>query len=131
MGRQAARLGDQVAATDIHIVLVPPLLVPTALPHPFVGMITGGLSVDVRIEGRPAAVVGSTAVNVPPHLPSAPGTSFQKPPANQATITIGSPTVRINGKAAARLGDSASTCNDPVDLPSGTVITGAGTVYFG
>ena len=45
------------------------------------------------------------------------GGPFQKPPANHATIQVGSGTVFINGKPAARNGDPALTCNDPADLP--------------
>ncbi len=132
MGQPAAKQGDQVVAVDTHIVLVPdgPSLVPQPLPHPFAGLLNGGLSADVKISGRPAAVVGSTADNSPPHLPTPPGTSFQRPPANKATVQQGSPTVMINGKPAARHGDKALTCNDPVDLAAGTVVA-AGTVLIG
>ncbi len=80
--------------------------------------------------GQPAATVGSTADNTPPHIPTPPGTAFQKPPANKATIQLGSQTVRINGKPAARNGDTATTCNDPTDLPVGTVVA-VGTVLIG
>ena len=104
--------------------------VPTPLPHPFYGILSGGLSGDVRIMGRPAAIVGSSADNTPPHLPTPPGTSFPRPPANRATIQLGSQTVKINGRPAARNGDIALTCNDPVDLPAGTVVA-AGTVLIG
>jgi len=38
--------------------------------------------------------------------------------------------VLINGKGAARTGDTARTCNDPVDLPVGTVVA-ASTVDIG
>jgi uncharacterized Zn-binding protein involved in type VI secretion len=38
--------------------------------------------------------------------------------------------VHINGKPAARMGDMAQTCNDPADLPAGTVIA-SGTVLIG
>ncbi len=131
MGQPAAKQGDQVTALDIHIVLVPAVVpVPTPLPHPFSGMIGGSLSGDVKIMGKPAAVVGSTADNTPPHIPTPPGTVFQKPPANKATIVVGSPTVLVNGKPAARNGDTALTCNDPVDLPVGTVVA-VGTVMLG
>jgi uncharacterized Zn-binding protein involved in type VI secretion len=132
MGQPAAKQGDRVTATDIHIVLVPSVTgaVPTPLPHLFAGVITGGLSSDVRIMGMPAATVGSTADNTPIHFPMPPGASFQKPPSNKATIQLGSPTVRINGSMAARHGDLALTCNDPVDLPVGTVIA-VGTVRIG
>jgi uncharacterized Zn-binding protein involved in type VI secretion len=124
MGMPLAKQNDQVLATDTHIVLVPagPSLVPTPLPHPFTGMITGGLAPTVKIGGQPAAVVGSTADNQPPHIPTPPGTSFQKPPANKGTIQVGSATVRIGGKSAARNGDVVMTCNDPADLPVGKVV---------
>jgi uncharacterized Zn-binding protein involved in type VI secretion len=100
------------------------------LPHPFAGLINGGLSTDVKIMGMPAATVDSTATNAPPHVPTPPGTSFQRPPSNKATIKLGSASVTINGKPAARMGDTAETCNDPQDLPTGSVIA-AGTVIIG
>jgi uncharacterized Zn-binding protein involved in type VI secretion len=129
MGQPAAKQGDQVTATDIHIILIPsPGPVPTPLPHPFTGIIDGSLSSDVKIMGMPAATVDSTAANTPPHIPQ--GGPFQKPPANRATIKLGSPTVKINGKMAARNGDMAMTCNDPSDMPVGTVMA-AGTVLIG
>ncbi len=134
MSLPAAKQGDSITAVDTHIVMVPPPgpgpPVPTPLPHPFNGIIDGGLSQDVQIMGMPAATVGSTATNTPPHFPTPPGTAFQKPPTNQARITMGSATVMINGKQAARNGDTAMTCNDPVDLPNGTVLA-AGTVLIG
>lgn len=132
MGQPAARANDRVVATDTHLVLVPagPALVPTPLPHPFSGLIDGGLVASVKIQGQPAAVVGSTATNTPAHLPTPPGTSFQKPPANRATIQMGSSSVLIGGKPAARHGDTALTCNDPADAPVGTVVA-VSTVLIG
>ena len=130
MGMPAAKLGDRVVATDIHIVLVPSPggPVPTPTPLPFNGIINGGLSTNVLIEGKPAATVGSTAVNTPPHIP--PNGTFSKPPSNMATIITGSSTVFINGKPAARNGDTAMTCNDPADMPVGRVVA-TGTVLIG
>ena len=133
MGQPAAKQNDQIVATDTHIVMVPAPpapAVPTPLPHPFTGMINGSLSSDVKIMGLPAATVGSTADNTPPHLPMPPGTAFQRPPTNKATIQMGSQTVKINGKSAARNGDMALTCNDPADLPVGSVIA-VGAVLIG
>ena len=133
MGQPAAKQGDQIVAVDTHIVMVPapPLPpVPTPLPHPFTGVIGGGLSADVKIMGMAAATVDSTADNTPPHVPTPPGVSFQKPPSNKATIKLGSPTVLINGKMAARNGDMAMTCNDPADMPGGKIIA-VGTVFIG
>ena len=129
MGQPAAKQGDQIVATDNHIVVVPGAS-PTPLPHPFAGTLNAGLSADVNIMGMPAATVDSTADNTPPHLPTPPGTAFQGPPSNRATIQVGSQTVKINGKGVARNGDVANTCNDPADLPAGTVIA-VGTVLIG
>jgi uncharacterized Zn-binding protein involved in type VI secretion len=131
MGMPAAKQGDTITAVDTHIIMIPAPPgppVPTPLPHPFNGMIDGSLSADVKIGGMPAAVVGSTATSTPPHIPQ--GGPFQKPPTNRATIQMGSATVMINGKPAARNGDTALTCNDPADLPVGTVVA-VGNVLIG
>jgi uncharacterized Zn-binding protein involved in type VI secretion len=132
MGQPAAKQGDIIQAVDTHIVMVPSPggPVPTPIPgHPFNGMLDGNLSTDVKVMGMPAAMVGSTGTNQPPHIPMG-GPSFQIPPTNQGTIILGSATVLINGKPAARNGDKANTCNDPAPLPVGTVIA-VGTVMIG
>jgi uncharacterized Zn-binding protein involved in type VI secretion len=130
MGMPVAKLGDQITATDIHIVLIPSPggPVPTPLPNPFIGIIDGNVSQNVMISGQPAATLGSTATNSTPHIPE--GGPFQIPPTNQANIITGSPTVMINGKPAARSGDTALTCNDPAPLPVGVVVA-VGTVMIG
>ena len=130
MGQPAAKQGDMVTAIDTHIIMIPTPggPVPTPLPHPFNGILSGGLSTNVMINGLPAATVGSIANNTPPHIPQ--GGPFQRPPSNQGQIIMGSATVLINGKMAARNGDTALTCNDPVDMPVGTVVA-AGTVMIG
>lgn len=132
MGQPAAAQDHRVVAVDTHVVLVPSPsgATPVPLPHAFGGTLDGGLVGSVTIGGRAAAVVGSTATNRPAHLPTPPGASFQKPPADKGTVKVGSATVRIGGKAAARNGDTATTCNDPADLPAGTVVA-AGTVTIG
>lgn len=133
MGQPAAKQDDQIVGVDTHIVMVPAPPappVPTPLPHPFSGKLNGNLSSDVNIMGKPAATVDSTADNSPAHIATPPGTSFQKPPADKGTIKMGSATVKINGKKAARSGDTAETCNDPSDMPVGTVIA-SGTVMIG
>jgi uncharacterized Zn-binding protein involved in type VI secretion len=132
MGMPAARRNDRVIAMDIHIVIVPagPAQVPTPLPHPFTGILQDGLAASVRIGGQPAAVVGSIARNTPAHIPIPPGVTFQRPPSNEGTIQAGSASVRIEGKGAARTGDTALTCNDPADAPVGTVV-GTATVRIG
>ena len=129
MGTPAAKQGDEIKATDTHMVIVPGPA-QTLAPHTFAGVIDGALSDNVRINGCKAATVGSTATNREPHVPAAPGTAFVKPPSNRGTICEVRRKVRINGKAAARDGDIAETCNDAADAPVGTVVAG-GNVRIG
>jgi uncharacterized Zn-binding protein involved in type VI secretion len=128
VGQPAAKRGDHVVAVDMHLIQPPGPVPPLLLPHPFNGIINGRLSADVNIQGQPAATVGSTASNTPPHIPV--GGSFVNPPSNRGEVITGSTTVLINGKPAARAGDTARTCNDPVDLPAGTVVA-VSTVLIG
>ncbi|WP_026315980.1 PAAR domain-containing protein [Actinokineospora enzanensis] len=116
-----ARLGDKVVGTDTHVLMVPSPggPVPTPTPLPFTGTITGDCSTDVFITGAPAAVAGSTATNAPPHVAPSP---FQNPPTNRGTVVRGSGTVLINGKPAARTGDTVQTCNDPAPAPTASII---------
>ncbi|MEM8859708.1 MAG: PAAR domain-containing protein [Chloroflexota bacterium] len=133
MAQPAVKQGDQIVATDVHIVLVPTPpagTVPTPLPHPFFGAIQGNLSTSVRINNVPAATVGSTANNTPPHIPTPPGVSFQVPPTNQGVIMKGSASVFINGKPAARVGDTVQTCGDPPNT-TGQIISTNTTVLIG
>lgn len=132
MGQPAATKNSMVIAVDTHIVMVPAAApVPTPLPHAFSGAIDGGVVSTVKIGGQPVAVVGSTASNQPPHVFTPPGTSFQVPPQNQGTVQIGSATVKIGGKAAARNGDGVVTCDDVAPTaPKGQIIA-AGTVLIG
>jgi uncharacterized Zn-binding protein involved in type VI secretion len=127
MGLPAAKQGDQIVATDFHLVTILPG-VPILFALPFTGVIDKRLSPDVNVMGRSAAVQGTTATNSPIHIP--PVGTFRTPPHNQGEILTGSPTVFINGKPAARNTDIAKTCNDPFDLPRGRVIASA-TVFIG
>ncbi len=132
MGAPAANAGSSVVAVDIHVVMVPSPggPVPTPLPHPFSGPLDGSLAQSVKIAGQPAATVGSTASNRPAHIPTPPGTAFQKPPANRGTVAVGSSGVKIAGQFAARAGDPVTTCNDPADAPVGAIVA-AGQVLIG
>jgi uncharacterized Zn-binding protein involved in type VI secretion len=130
----AARQTDKVVGSDTHLVLVPSGTgsVPTLLPgHVFSGQISSKTWSDVQIESQPAATVDSVAQNSPPHLPVPPGTSFVKTPSNRGTVSRGSSSVTIRGKAAARVGDPVRTCNDPVDKDGAKITTGASKVWIG
>lgn len=129
MGVPAAKQGDMIVAVDIHLEQPPGPVPPIPMVSPFMAPIMTGLSTDVMIEKRPAATLGSGGTSLPPHIPKV-GT-FINPPTNQGTIILGSFTVLINKKPAARMGDSAMTCNDPSPLPIGNVIVPGGTVMVG
>jgi uncharacterized Zn-binding protein involved in type VI secretion len=128
MGQPAAKQGDRIQALDMHLIQPPGTSPPVPVPHPFSGILDGALSANVNVQGRPAATLGSTATNTPAHVPM--GGSFVIPPRNKGQIVTGSATVFINGKPAARNLDTALTCNDPVDLPVGTVVA-VSTVLIG
>lgn len=127
MAQPAAKQGDRVTATDTHLIQPPGPSSPVPLPHPFNGTLDSNLSPDVKIEGKAAAVVGSIASNIP-HIPQ--GGTFVVPPRNKARVVRGSASVFINNKAAARTSDQAATCDDPADLPVGTV-QAQGQVFIG
>ena len=127
----ASRKADPVCASNIHIAMIPTPAgeVPTPLPHPFNGKISTGVSTNVKINGKPAAMMGCEVQNSVSHI--AMGPRFQKNPTNKGKIILGSPTVLINGKMAARQGDMVMTCNDPMDAPMGTITAGSTTVIIG
>jgi|GEM_PF-420484 len=125
----AAKQTDQVTGVDVHIVMVPTPggPVPTPLPHPFVGIIDSALSTTVKIMGLPAAMVGSTASNTPPHIPTPPGTAFQKPPMNKGKIQLGSPTVFIgNGGGGGGGGGGSAAKGAAADGSGATTSAAAG-----
>jgi uncharacterized Zn-binding protein involved in type VI secretion len=127
MGAPAAKQGDRIVALDKHLIQPPGSAPPVMVPHPFNGILDSGLSANVTISGMPAATVGSGSTNTPPHIPI--GGTFVNPPSNRATIDRGSGSVTINGKAAARAGDKASSCDDTG--ASGATVVAAGTVTIG
>ncbi|MBL9027534.1 MAG: PAAR domain-containing protein [Myxococcales bacterium] len=128
MSRPVAKRGDHVVAVDSHLIVPETGGPPLPTPVPFDGVLQADLSPNVLAQHQPVALVDSIAHNTPEHL-VAPKT-FAKPPANRARIVMGSATVLANGRPIARSGDKAETCNDPVDLPIGTVMA-AGTVVSG
>jgi uncharacterized Zn-binding protein involved in type VI secretion len=126
--RTLAKEDDDVVAIDTHFVMVatPSGPTPTPQPSPFRGPLAADLSRTVLVDGKAAATVGSAAHNRSAHVPQ--GGTFQREPANRATVEQGSPTVFIDGRAAARHGDAAKTCNDPSDLAIGKVVSNSSVV---
>lgn len=124
----AAVMGDVITSTDIHTIMIPTPggPVPTPLPHPYAAPIASNCSTNVMIGGRAAAVVGSQSSFV--HIPQ--GGPFQVPPTGIGQITMGSATVKINGKPAARTTDMVITCTE--GPPAAMISTpGVPTVMIG
>ena len=130
MSKPGAKQGDRIVGLDTHVIMIPSPggPVPTPTPMPFNAELSGNLSPSVFIEDKAAAVKGSTGMNSPAHMPA--GGPFQRPPSNTATVQAGSSTVFIDDKEAARMGDAATTCNDPKDAERGTIVA-SGTVLIG
>jgi uncharacterized Zn-binding protein involved in type VI secretion len=124
MGTPAAVMGDRIAGTCVHPVPSPALGTPVPTPLPFSAPLLEGLSSKVLMEGKPAAVVGSAGLNVPPHVGIT--DAFSAPNLQRGTVTDGSATVLIEGKPAAHTGSAATTCT-----ATGTLTGSAATVLIG
>jgi phage baseplate assembly protein gpV len=115
-GKQLAAEGDKVQGFDIHQMVVPSgsgtTVVP--LPHPYLGKLADKLSSNVKINGHNAATKGSVSKHNHPVHNQLPGTiKFQKNPTKQGEVSGGTlPKVKINGKEAAVIGSTVTTCND-------------------
>jgi uncharacterized Zn-binding protein involved in type VI secretion len=136
MGKPAAKKGDKIVSAtpgDIHIVMVPSPggPVPTPLPHPCKSDLKMKLAKKVNVQGKPGAMKGSKSKHMPPHFPTPPGVSFQKPPKNEAEVFTASSNVNYEGRGAAMLGDTGMMCSDPSDTPVGVLVVPPGTVYVG
>lgn len=130
-GKQMAAQDDRVMGMDVHIMVIPsgPSTTTAPLPHPFIGKLNDGLSDDVSIGDKKAAVRGSKAKHDDPTHMQLPGTiKFQNNPKKEGEVTGGtSPSVKIDGKEAAVIGSLVSTCNDIGARNNSTVIAaGAG-----
>ena len=115
-GKQMAAQDDRVMGMDVHIMVIPsgPSTTTAPLPHPFMGKLDDGLSDDVSIGGKKAALKGSKARHDDSMHMQLPGTiKFQNNPKKEGEVTGGtSPTVKINGKETAVIGSLVTTCND-------------------
>ncbi len=125
MGTPAATLGDRVMATCAgHQMPNPASGAPQpAPPLPFSAPLTTGCDATVLIGGKPAAVVGSSGANTPPHVGLHASDPCMVPTAQQATVSTGSTSVLIGGKPAARTGSSATVCFGAPGQVTGTAAT--------
>jgi uncharacterized Zn-binding protein involved in type VI secretion len=115
MGAPAIVLGDQITGQcPIHIIPNPATGIPQPSPPlPFSAPITIGVCPTVMIEGKPAAVVGCTGYNTPPHVGLFPADPFMVPTMQMGTVLSGSMTVLFGGQPAATAMSSSTCCATP------------------
>lgn len=127
-GTPAAVMGDRIMGTCMGHQIPTPVGAPApAPPMPFSAPLLQGLAVKVLIAGKPAAVVGSSGMNTPPHVGLHPSDPFMAPPMQQGRVVAGSTTVLIEGKPAAKTGGQCLIC---MGLP-GNLVGSAATVLIG
>jgi uncharacterized Zn-binding protein involved in type VI secretion len=129
MGQPAAVSGDQITGScPLHLIPNPTSGIPQpAPPMPFVAPMTVGTCPTVLIGNLPAAVVGSQGMNTPPHIGLHPADPFMVSVTELGIVTSGSTSVLFGGVPAARSGDPATCCGQPV----GTVVGSQATVLIG
>lgn len=125
MGAPAAVAGDRISGTcAIHQIPNPASGAPQpGPPVPFSAPLTIGLATRTLIAGKPAAVVGSSGLNVPPHVGLHPADPFMAPPMQKGQVVGGSATVLIEGKPAATSAAQTTMCAGLPGALAGTAAT--------
>ena len=119
-------MGDRITGMCPHLI-IGPLGVPVPSPLPFSAPLTDALATTVLINNKPAAVVGSSGLNVPPHVGLHASDPFMAPPLQRGTVlTPGNPTVLFEGKPAASAMSTAKCCAVP-----GTLVPSVTNVIIG
>ncbi len=125
-GKQLAAEGNQVMGFDVHNMEVPSGKGTTTvpLPHPYIGKLADKLSSDVKIKGHNAATKGSKSKHDDAMHMQLPGTvKFTNNPNKEGEVTGGTGTkVKINGKEAAVIGSTVTTCNDMGARDNSTIL---------
>lgn len=125
MGTPAAVLGDRITGIcATHLMPNPATGIPQPMPPlPFSAPLTIGCVPTVLIAGKPAAVLGSQGLCLPPHVGLHPADPFFVPLMQKGAVTMGSPTVLIGGTPAARTGSQALCCPPNTGTVMGTAAT--------
>jgi uncharacterized Zn-binding protein involved in type VI secretion len=128
MGSPAIVTGDRVTGQcPNHLIPNPATGAPQPLPPlPFAAPLTSGTVATVLIGGKPAAVMGSSGLNAPPHVGLHPSDPFLASPAQVGRVTSGSATVTIGGRPAATAQSACTCCSVP-----GTLVPSVATVLIG
>lgn len=123
MGTPAAVMGDKIVGQCLtHQIPNPASGVPQpAPPMPFQAPLLQGLATKVLIANKPAAVMGSSGFNTPPHVGLHASDPFMAPPTQMGRVMQGSPSVLIEGKPAARQASQVVMC---ANVPGQLVATG-------
>ena len=119
MGTPAMVQGDRITGMcAIHQVPNPASGAPqpSPAPLPFSAPLLTGLATTVMIKGKPAAVMGSSGLNVPPHVGLHLSDPYAMPTMQEGRIVSGSATVTFDGKPAASLSSSVTCCATPGSL---------------
>lgn len=129
MGTPAAVMGDKVVGMcAIHLIPNPASGLPQpGPPMPFSAPLTLSLATKVLIAGKPAAVMGSQGFNTPPHVGLHPADPFMVPTMQIGRVVMGSMTVLIEGKGAAKTGCPVAMCA----MVPGQLVGSAATVLVG
>jgi uncharacterized Zn-binding protein involved in type VI secretion len=126
-GQAAVVLNDRIMGQcPLHKIIAPNGSPMPAPPMPFSAPLMKDLTKTVKIGGKPAAVVGSTGINTPPHTPVLHASDqYVAPPKQQGKVNGGSSSVFFDGKKAAYTGCQVQCC---AATPPGQVTGSAVTV---
>ncbi len=115
MGTPAVVMNDEIQGIcSTHLIPNPATGAPQPSPPlPFSAPLTLGLCNTVLIGGQPAAVVGATGYNTPPHVGLHPADPFMVPVTEIGTVASGSTTVLFGGQPAATASSSCTCCAAP------------------
>ncbi|MGH8930855.1 MAG: PAAR domain-containing protein [Egibacteraceae bacterium] len=128
MGTPAAVMGDRIVATcAIHLIPGAAGAPVKSPPLSFSSPLRQGLATKVLIGGKPAAVQGSSGLNQPSHAGLHASDPFTVAMTQQGTVALGSATVLIENKPAAKTGSPCTVCGQ---MP-GELIGSAATVLIG
>src|SRR5262245_35510241 len=117
MPAPAIVLGDRISGTcSTHLIPSATGAPQPGPPMPFSAPVITGLCTTVMIHNKPAAVMGSSGINTPPHVGLHPSDPFLAPPTQQGRIVAGSPTVQFGGTPAATAQSAATCCVAPGQL---------------
>src|SRR5262245_9957539 len=125
MGSNAIVQGDKITGMcPLHLMPNPAGGTMPSPPLPFSAPLSQGLATKTKIGGRFAAVLGSSGTNT-----DSPHTTISDPytvvTAQVGRVLIGSPTVFIEGKPAARASSTVTCCQT-----SGTLMATVMTVFI-